>query len=77
MREALAENMTIVYLDEVCFTTRTVMNKEYSNLGCNIEFNPQDVNIKTTAVIAAISLEHGVIMNECYDRSVDTDKFIS
>jgi len=40
MREALAENMTIVYLDEVCFTTRTVMNKEYSNLGCNIEVNP-------------------------------------
>ena len=27
-------------------------------------------------MIAAISLEHGVLMNECYDRSVDTDKFI-
>ena len=27
-------------------------------------------------MIAAISKEHGVLMNECYDRSVNTDKFI-
>ena len=39
--------------------------------------NPQDIKIKTTAIIASITEEHGVLMLECYDRSVDTDKFIS
>ena len=76
MREAIAKKMTIVFIDEVMFTTRAIMTREYSNRGSNIEVNPQDFNIKTTAVIAAISEEHGILSSECYDRSVNTDKFI-
>ena len=45
MREAIAKNLTIVFLDEVMFTVRTILNREYSNLGSNIEVNPQDFDI--------------------------------
>ena len=52
------------------------MNREYSNRGSNIEVNPQDFHIETTAVIAGITKEDGMLINECYKRSVDTDRFI-
>lgn len=76
MRQAIAQDVTIVYLDEVCFTTRSIMSRDYSNVGTNIEINPQHINIKTTAVIAAISEQHGMLMHECFEKSVNQDKFI-
>ena len=33
------------------------------------------ISIKTTAVIAAITSEHGLLYYECFDRSVNVDKF--
>ena len=72
MREAISNNLTIVYLDEVMFTVRTIMSQEYSNVGINIQVNPQDFHIQTTAVIAGITREHGMLINECYRRSVNT-----
>jgi hypothetical protein len=45
MREAIEAKVTIVYLDEVMFTQRTIMNREYSNRATNIEVNPQDFDI--------------------------------
>ena len=63
MREAIAKNLTIVFLDEVMFTVRTIMNREYSNLGSNIQVNPQDFDIQTTAVVAGITKEHGMLIN--------------
>ena len=62
MREVLAKKRTIVYLDEVMFTQRSVLNREYSNIGCNIEVNAQDFNLKTTAVLAGITQEHGMLI---------------
>jgi transposase len=66
----------MIYLDEVMFTHRTVMSREYSNLHMNIEMNPQDNDIKTTAVVAAITKEHGMLGFQTYGKSVDIPKFV-
>ena len=58
------------------FTHRAIANREYSNQHMNIEVNPKDNDIKTTAVLAAITKEHGVLLCECYGRSVTIPKFV-
>ena len=35
--EALATNRKIVFLDEVCFTSKTLKTREFSNMHFNIE----------------------------------------
>ena len=49
--------------------------REFSNKYQNIAVDISSINIKTTAVIAAITYEHGVLLHGCFDRSVNIDKF--
>jgi transposase len=65
----------VIYLDEVMFTLRSVNTREFSNKYQNIAVDISSINIKTTAVIAAITYEHGVLLHGCFDRSVNIDKF--
>ena len=65
----------MIYLDEVMFTVRSVNTREFSNKNQNIAVDISSINIKTTAVIAAITYEHGVLLHGCFDRSVNIDKF--
>ena len=65
-----------LFFDEVMFTHKSIMSREYSNLYQNIEVNPANFDIQTTAVIAGITREHGMLINEAYKRSVNTEKFI-
>jgi hypothetical protein len=51
----------VIYLDEVMFTLRSVNTREFSNKYQNIAVDISSINIETTAVIAAISYEHGVL----------------
>ena len=65
----------MIYLDEVMFTLRSVNTREFSNKYQNIAVDISSINIKTTAVIAAITHEHGVLLHGCFERSVNIDKF--
>jgi transposase len=42
----------------------------------NIEMNPQDNDIKTTAVFAAITKEHGMLGFQTFGKSGDIPKFV-
>ena len=75
LKRAFDEGTLVIYLDEVMFTLRSVNNKEFSNRLQNIEMDYKSINIKTTAVVAAIAHEHGVLYYRCFDRSVNIDKF--
>lgn len=55
MRNNIARNVLILYIDEVMFTQKSVMKREYSNLGTNIEVNRQNFNLNTTVVLAGIT----------------------
>ena len=59
------------------FTIRSVNTREFSNRNVNIEMDFKSISIKTTAVVAAITFEHGVLYYECFDRSVNVEKFKS
>ena len=49
----------------------------FSNRNENIAIDFQGINVKTTAVVAAITSEHGLLYYECFDRSVNIEKFQS
>ena len=66
----------IIYLDEVMFTIRSINSSEFSNRYENIRIDFGGIHIKTTAVIAAITKEHGVLLYRCYERSLNVDKFL-
>ena len=52
------------------------MSREYSNRRENIQMDHKDFNIKTTAVAAAITSEHGMLLWRDYGKSVVTDDFL-
>lgn len=59
------------------FTIRSINTHAFSNRNQNIAIDFQGINVKTTAVVAAITSEHGVLYYECFDRSVNCEKFQS
>lgn len=75
LRHYVDSGTLVIYLDEVMFTVRSVNTREFSNKYENIAVDLSKINIKTTAVIAAITYEHGVLLHGCFDRSVNIDKF--
>lgn len=57
------------------FTVRTVNKREFSNPYTNIMMDMTKMNIKTTAVIGAITEEHGVFDWKQYPKSINIEKF--
>ena len=76
LQELIDQRYTIIYLDEVMFTTRTVLSREYSNKNQNIQIDYKDINTDTTAVIAAISFETGVDLCISHKKSVNIPKYL-
>ena len=75
VEKAMSENAVICYLDEVMFTTKSVLNRAFSNQYANIMIDMKQNKTKTTAVIAAITHEHGMLLWKQYENSVNIDKF--
>lgn len=71
MATALKSKRCIIYVDEVMFTSRSILKREYSNRYTNIMVDYNDFTLKTTAVIAAISREHGLVHYMCTGKSVN------
>jgi len=61
LEKARKDNAVVLYLDEVMFTVNTVNKRAFSNEYVNIEMDMKQNRTKTTAVIAAISREHGML----------------
>ena len=59
------------------FTIKSINTHAFSNRNENIAIDFQGINVKTTAVVAAITSEHGLLYYECFDRSVNIEKFQS
>ena len=76
MLEAMSSQHPILFLDEAMFTRRTIMKREYSNLNQNIEVDFARFNMRTTATIACISQEQGLVLWKDYGKSVTIEKFL-
>ena len=77
LQSELNAGALVIYLDEVMFTIKSINTHAFSNRNENIAIDFQGINVKTTAVVAAITSEHGLLYYECFDRSVNIEKFQS
>ena len=76
LRTAISKGRSIIYIDEVMFTTSSILKMEYSRKFENIRVDYKSFNLKTTAVIAAISNEGGLVFYKSYDKSINQERFI-
>ena len=64
-----------MYLDETCFTRRTVASSEWSLPKQNVRVDAAHLNEPTLAVLAAVSREEGLEHYQVYERSVNIPKY--
>jgi transposase len=57
------------------FTTSSILKVDYSAKYTNIEVDYKRFNLKTTAVIAAVSFEDGLTFFKCYEKSINREKY--
>ena len=69
------ENIPVVFLDEAVFTFNTFKAKAWSSSYSSIRVNDFAVKVKTQALIAAVSLSHGMFEYVIHPRSIKTEEF--
>ena len=60
MHEMKKKKVKIIYLDEICFTKKTIPSTAYAAKGKNIHVDEMMLYSKPSYVIAAVSQERGV-----------------
>ena len=60
MHEKKKKKVKIIYLDEICFTKKTIPSTAYAAKGKNILVDEMMLYSKPSYVIAAVSQERGV-----------------
>ena len=58
---AMKSGRKIIFLDEVVFTSKTILGRAYSNKGCNVMIERNKLNQAYFSVIAAISTDNKVV----------------
>ena len=62
LKEAKAQKLPTVYLDELVFTKRTMIFREYSNRSQHLHIDEHNFYQKYKSVIATVSAEQGLIL---------------
>ena len=71
MDKMLKSKKKIIFLDETIFTSKTILTREYSNKGCNIEINRNLLNDSYYSAVAAISTDNKVEHVYLHDGSIN------
>ena len=58
------------------FTTQTYYRRDFAAKGHNVVLSTSQMNIKSTALLASIGMDKGVVHFETFRRSVDGEKFM-
>ena len=61
VNELKEQNIPIVYLDESCLTTKTMLTHQYMVKNKNIEINEQLMNSECTAFVVALEYDKGFV----------------
>ena len=75
LQKAKKDKYRIIYLDETCFTRKTVANSEWALPGNNVAINTKILDEPTLALLSGISLEKGQEHFKIFPKSVDVKKF--
>ena len=75
LAKAKKENYRVVYLDEICFTRKTIPDTEWALPGQNVSVNTKMLDEPTLAVLSGISKERGQEHFKIFHKSVNVKKF--
>ena len=73
---AKRDNYRIVYLDETCFTRKTVQDTEWALPKQNLAIEVKMLDEPTLALLSGISKECGQEHFKIFEKSVTTQKFV-
>ena len=76
MREAKAEERVIVYLDELNFTKRSLLTREWSSKNSNLSVDQEEVYVGYRSVIASMTEEKGIDHLQLHMEAINADNFI-
>ena len=74
--DARESGRCLVWMDECMFTKSSVLKRTWGNCNETINLDYKRLNIKTTAICAAITEQHGVLCWKEYGKSVNKIKFM-
>ena len=75
MTKARNANYRLIFLDETCFTRKTMVDTEWSKLKENMFVDSARLEEPTLALLSAVSREKGQEHFRIYERSVNIVKF--
>ena len=75
LTKARNANYRLVYLDETCFTRKTMVDTEWSKLKENMFVDSARLEEPTLALLSAVSREKGQEHFKVFQRSVNIFKF--
>ena len=71
----ITEGARVIFLDETVFSVNTMLLKSWSSKNHSINIADMRSKFKTQAVIAGISVDHGLDCYLIYDRSIKKEEF--
>ena len=74
--EARSEGRKFIYLDEINFTKRSVVLREWSGKNSNLTIDQQEIYIGYRSVIASMSEEAGMNHVRIQAKAIDSSDFI-
>ena len=72
LSKAKRDKYRIIYLDETCFTRKTVAGNEWALPGQNLAIEEKKLNEPTLALLSGISKERGQEHFQIYSKSVNS-----
>lgn len=73
--QAKVQGRLIIYIDEICFTKRSLKLREWSMKNSNLTVNQEEVYVGFRAVIAAMTEENGIGLLHIFDRACVGEDF--
>ena len=75
--DARRKGKRLIFVDECLFSSKALLKLAYSNRRCNIELNQRLIASKPIALVAGVSSERGLEGFQCYENSLNAQKFSS
>ena len=75
INQAKLEGRLIIYLDEICFTKRSLKLREWSMKNSNLTVNQEEVYVGYRSVIAAMTEENGIGLIKIHDQACYGEDF--
>ena len=71
IEQAKREGRRIIYMDEVCFSKRSLKLREWSKKNTNLTVDQKDVYVGYRSVIASMTEETGIGLIKIHDQACD------